>query len=73
MSGRASTSRVHRYTDDMLHDLWRKDGRIYRTLGIITDPAVIIEDVVSGDRETHVIHSRNFAEYERLRPEARDA
>lgn len=69
MPERASSNIRRQHTGAGLHDLWRKDGRIYRTLGLISDPAVIIEDVMSGERETHVISSLNFAEYERLRPE----
>jgi hypothetical protein len=71
MTGRATSNRVHQYTGEaMLRDVWRdKDGNLYRTIALITDPAVVIEDVVSGKRQTHVIHSLNFSEFERLRPE----
>lgn len=59
----------HTYgTVNTLTSFWLKDGHVYRTLGIITDPAVIIEDVVTGERETHVIHSRTFAAYTHLSP-----
>jgi len=53
----------HSFGDCELDDLWRKDGRVYETIGFITDPAVVIRDVLSGETETHVVHSRNFAEY----------
>lgn len=55
----------------MLQDVWRKGDRLYRTIGLITDPAVVIEDVLNGEHQTHVVESRLFAEFERLRPEAK--
>lgn len=53
----------------LLHALWRKGDRVYKTVGIIYDPAVEIEDVVTGERETHVIGCLIYNEYERLLPE----
>ncbi len=53
----------------LLRALWRKNGRIYKTVGIIYDPAITIEDVKTGKQETHVIGSLNYEQYERLLPE----
>jgi len=55
--------------DHLLRALWRKDRRIYKTVGIIYDPAVVIEDVASGEQETHVIGCLNYEQIERLLPE----
>jgi hypothetical protein len=51
-----------------LRSLWRKNGRIYRPTSIISDPAVELEDVESGERVTLVIGCRIYEEYERLIP-----
>jgi hypothetical protein len=44
----------------------RRHDAIFGTVGIITDPVVVIENVVTGAIEHHVISSLNFAEYDRL-------
>jgi hypothetical protein len=50
-----------------LDSLWRKDGRVYRTVAVIDSPAVTIEDVeCPTERRTLVIGSRLYQEYERL-------
>jgi hypothetical protein len=56
--------------------VWREraTGRLWRTVGFVTDPSVIIEPVdglpgLKGARQTHVLGSRNLAEqFEELRP-----
>jgi hypothetical protein len=53
-----------------LRSLWRKGDRVYRTIAVISSPAVELEDV--GDprvRVTLVIGSPLFQEYERLSPD----
>ncbi len=55
-----------------LSDHWRKpqDGSVWMTVGICDEPTIVIQDMVSGAREHHVISSRNFSQFERLRPES---
>ena len=44
----------------------RGSGPIYRAVGLITDPAVILEDIATGQQHTVVIRSLNAKEYVRL-------
>ena len=54
---------------EYLDSMWRKDGRIYKTVAVIQDPAVVIEDVeCPTERRTLVIGSMMYEEYERLTP-----
>ncbi|BAK84573.1 hypothetical protein [Komagataeibacter medellinensis] len=41
-------------------------GPIYRAVGLITDPAVILEDVATGQQHTVVIRSLIAKDYVRL-------
>ena len=42
------------------------NGPIYRAIGLITDPAVILEDIATGEQHTVVIRSPNAKDYVRL-------
>lgn len=69
MSGNQATPVANPW-DHYLRSLWRrKDGSVWKTVAVIDRPAVTVENVETGERETHVIGSLNYAEFERLRPE----
>jgi ABC-type phosphate/phosphonate transport system ATPase subunit len=55
--------------DVELDDFWRQGTVIYKTVAIVDDPTVVLENVMTGEREHHVIKSMVFADFERLRPE----
>jgi hypothetical protein len=55
-----------------LGDYWTRNGRIYKTLAIADLPTVEIVDVETGEHENHVISSRNFEQFKRLRPTGHD-
>jgi hypothetical protein len=52
--------------DELLGTYYEKDGRIYRCIGLITSPAVILEDIETKNQETHVIDCLNYKEFKHL-------
>ena len=43
---------------------------VWRVIGLIDQPAVTVENIITGARETHVLESRNFKErFVLLKPE----
>lgn len=67
--------------ETLLATVWRdEDGSLWRTVGVITDPAVVIERVSDdplreaatyrlAGTETHVLHAPGFRErFTELRP-----
>lgn len=67
MSETPFSPKCHHRDEVTLRSVFRKGDRLYTVVGIADDPTVTIEDVLTKQRESHVIRSRNFAEYEHLR------
>ncbi len=63
---RAPSPSIHRVRGVALHDVFRKGERVYKVLGIATDPTVTLEDVGSGELIHVVIGSYQFGEFEHL-------
>jgi len=49
-----------------LNGYWERDGKVYRAIALITDPAIVLEELISGKRETHVCISPLFGEFTKL-------
>ncbi len=56
------------FTDEYLKSVYRKDGQLWETIGMITDPAVVIRNVVSGEQRTIVVGCLLYQEFEQLVP-----
>lgn len=55
-----------RRSDIELNQVFVKDEKRFRVIGIADEPTVTIENVETGEREHHVISSRNFSEFRKV-------
>lgn len=46
--------------------LFERNGEIFRVVGIIDEPTVEVEHLITGKLENHAITCRNFSEFRRL-------
>ena len=49
---------------DLIGTYYEKEGKLYRCIGLITRPTVILENIKTKEQETHVIDCRNYNEFE---------
>lgn len=65
MSGFKQFSRENSETTKLFQ---RHDGKVYRAIGYILDPAICLEDIATGERHTVIINAPIAQEYTRLEP-----
>jgi hypothetical protein len=49
--------------EELLETYYIKNGKVYKCIGLIINPAVILEDIETKKQEVHVIGSINYKEF----------
>ena len=49
-----------------LETYYVRNGEIFKCVGIITNPAIVLENIKTGEQETHVIGCLNYQQFKRL-------
>lgn len=62
----SNTSRRWQRSDIELGQVFVRDEEKFRVIGIADEPTVIMENTETGERENHVISSRNFSEFRKV-------